>query len=1008
MLEERGEKDTKKPVTLGNELAEAKKYYVEKGSAVKVKSVLAKDGFFYPDDDEIYKLKHDFIVDIVGVANEKKDAEFQAYLKDVAKKFDERLNGSINESLFLALVSAYPELLSKSDLKWMVDNVKGKKEKFMSLCTFILSYINPEKEPNACDKDSLTDEEILKRFNFIWEVFKAIKSYGESWAKIGETYLDSLFGDDYVSFGIFTNRFFKKRRARNFIYEVNKYCNKYLKGSRFELHSTEIYDHYRQVKKSEKKRNLIITVASAVLVAGIGAGTFTFFRSVNKNTIEFHGDSGVVVSWVYGDTPVFDGWYISYKNYDGSVHTVQVDEKMLSGVDTAKIGVQQQVTITYRGKTYKGLQIRIDPATLATPAVSRKGTDVTWEAVPNATGYEIYLTDNEITSPQGAPAATVGENITSFNVAAICKSGKSNVYVRAIYSGSGGESSAPYKNSALSSGVKIEKLGTVAELGYSDGKLYWAAIEKADKYDVTIDGVAVADGIASASYAYKLKGGEKIVVNAKSNDESIYSSSAEFTVLATPEVSYDGEFVSWTGSTFYNVLITDASGTVKIRFDNKTDTKTVITALGKGVYTVSVQAVGGGNNVSSPESVTKFAVGYEVKIGRSAGMQKIVWDGTDLGRNFKVIINGVERETVSGTEYPIQSGFGGAGNYTVTVVAADGNVRLGSVTITKLAAPELVFDKVKNSWNAVRTEAGQTIVYMLDEEPCTELPVEFVAGRVYTISAYIKTENDFEIDSDETTVTVYKFNTPKIRVDYTDGERFAYDDEEAGVTLACWYSDGGVEKSCGIDTLAAGSVYSVYGRLSAESYRNYTYVLDSDNSAAIGVMKYARPNAPVRSDDDNLTVGGESVGYTFYYRKSGNGGEYTALAGNSVGALAAGSYDVCAVKNGAFEGGVYCVRSERSDVTQIEKANILFDVIYNEGDGAIVTFRDGSDEFDFTVTVTYWDASGKHTLAEAQMKWSQLDKKRFKVLRGISGVTGISVTVKMNGVQATNFWGTTK
>ena len=199
MMEERGEKDKSKPLALKDELAEAKKYYTEKGSTVKIKSVLSKDGFFYADDDETYKLKHDFIVEVVGAANDKKDAEFQSYLKDFAKQFDEKLNGSTNDSLFLSLVTAYPELLSKSDLKWMVDSVKGKKDKFTNLCNFILCYIDPEKEPNACDKKSITDEEVLKRFNFIWEVFKAIKSYGESWAKIGETYLDGLFSDDYVS-----------------------------------------------------------------------------------------------------------------------------------------------------------------------------------------------------------------------------------------------------------------------------------------------------------------------------------------------------------------------------------------------------------------------------------------------------------------------------------------------------------------------------------------------------------------------------------------------------------------------------------------------------------------------------------------------------------------------------------------------------------------------------------------------------------------------------------------
>lgn len=1009
MMEERGEKDESKPLALKDELAEAKKYYTEKGSTVKIKSVLSKDGFFYADDDETYKLKHDFIVEVVGAANEKKDAEFQSYLKDFAKQFDEKLNGSTNDSLFLSLVTAYPELLSKSDLKWMVDSVKGKKDKFANLCNFILCYIDPEKEPNACDKNSITDEEVLKRFNFIWEVFKAIKSYGESWAKIGETYLDGLFSDDYVSFGIFTPRFFKKRRAKNFIYEVSKYCNKYLKGSRFDLGSTEIYDHYRQTKKSEKKRNIFVAAASVAVVVGIGAGLVTFLKSVNKNTIEFHGDSSVVISYVYGTSPDLGGWYITYKHYDGSEHKVSVDEKMLSDIDTSKIGVQQRVTITYRGKTYTGLQIRIDPATLLTPVISRTGTDVTWEAIPNATGYEIYITDNEITSPQGAPTATVEEGKTSFNVAEVCKPGRYNVYVRAIYKGKDDTTAESFKNSALSGGVKIEKLGAVSGVEYSGGTLKWNAVDKANKYDIAVNGVTVAEGITSPSYAYKLGGGEKITVEAKSNDETVYSSSAEFTVLNSPEVSYDGEFVSWTGGALYNVSIADSSGTEKVKITEKTDIKTDISAFAKGVYTVTVQAVGSGSSVSSPEYVIKFAVGYAVTVDKTGGTQKIKWDGASLGRNFKVIVNGTESGATIANEYPISDGFTQAGTYTVAVVATDENVYFASVTITKLAAPELVLDKDRMSWSAIPVKAGQAAVYSVNGEIVSELPTAFDTG-LYTVTAHVKSENATEINSEITTVTVYKFAAPKISVKYDDGERFAYENEEEGVTLTCYYADGATERTCYIDGLNAGTTYTVYGRLTAESYKGYTYLLDSDNGATISVQKYDKPKAPARSDDDTLSVDDdESKKYTFYYRK-GDSGEYTVLPSpnNSVGGLDAGNYTVCAVKNGKFDGGVYYVHSERSDATSITKANILFDVTYNEGSGATITFREGSDEMDFSVIVTYWGGDGKHTLPEAQMKWKELNKRRFRVLSGKEGVTGISVTIKMNGVSATNFWGTTK
>lgn len=1010
MTEERIEKDEATPIALKEELAEAKKYYIEKDSTVKVKSVLSKDGFFYADDDETYKLKHDFIVDLVGAANEKDDSEFQTYLKDFAKQFDEKLNGSTNDSLFLGLITAYPALLSKSDLKWMVDSVKGKKEKFVSLCNFILSYIDPEKEPNSCDKDSITDEEILKRFNFIWEVFKAIKSYGESWAKIGEYYLDALFGDDYVSFGIFTPRFFKKRRAKNFIFEVNKYCAKYLKGSRFDLRNTEIYEHFRQTKKAEKKRNIIIAVASVVAVVGIGAGTLAFLKSANTNTIEFHGNASVVISYVYGTSPNLDDWYITYKDHDGTEHRIQVTEKMLSGIDQSKIGVQQQVTITYRGKSYKGLQIRIDPATLATPEISRKGTDITWDAIPNATGYEIYITDNEITGPQGAPAATVEENVTSFNVAAVCKPGKYNVYVRAIYKGKSDESDNAYKNSSLSAGVKIEKLGAVSGVEYSNGTLKWAAIEKADKYDISINGTTVVEGLTSPTYSYALKGGEKVVIEVKSNDETIYSSSAEFTVFNCPDVSFDGEFVSWTGGALYNVSITDSSGAEKIRINEKTDIKADISSLTPGVYTVSVQTVGSGSNISSPESVVKFAVGYNVTIDKTDGTQKIKWDGANLGKNFKIIVNGAERGTTNANEYSVDSGFEKAGTYTVSVVATDENIYLASVTLTKLAEPELVLDKTRKTWSDISVKAGQSVVYTVNGDEKSSLPTVFDPGHAYEITAYIKTDNENEINSNTTTVSVYKLSQPTIMVDYSGAEKFVYTNAESGVTLECYYVENGTERVCDINNVVAGRNYSVYGRLSAETYKDYTFVLDSENGEMINVCRYDKPNAPKHYDAGNtLTVNELSDGYTFYYRRSGSS-EYTALSGNSVGGLKAGKYDFCATKNGKYEGETYYLRSVMSDSTEVELSNILFTVAYMQSNKVItVTFDEESDADNFTYTVTIWKGDSSTTMEEKPMQWNQLQNRSFRIRITDEDVTGISVTIKMsNNISATNVWGNAK
>lgn len=1016
MLEERSEKDTTKPTALADELKEAKKYYAEKGSTVKVKSVFAKDGFYYPDDEEIYKLKHDFIVEITGVAVEKQDADFQSYLKDVAKKFDEKLNGNINDSLFLGLVSAYPELLSKSDLKWMVDNVKGKKEKFASLCDFILCYINPEKEPNACDKDTITDDEILKRFNFIWEIFKAIKSYGESWAKIGETYLDSLFGDDYVSFEIFTTKFFKKRRAKSFISEVNKYAAKYLKGGRFDLHSTEIYDHYRQVKKAEKKRNLIVAIASLVAVAALGAGSIAFIKSIDKSTVEFHGDKSIVLGYTYGDAPDLKDWYITYKTRDGVEHTEKVDIKMISGIKEDKIGVQQTVTITFGGKTVQ-IQIRIDAAVLGAPSITRAGTDVTWEAIPNATGYEIYVTKNEITTPdRSALKGTVEQGRTSFNVADVCDSGKSNVYVRAIYTdGNDDETDNKYKNSALSNGVSVEKLGAVSGVDYDGTKLSWQTVDKADKYDVSIDGAPAVEA-SSASYPVTLKGGETVVITARSNNpDNLYAQSAQFTVLEAPSVRYEGNAISWSGGSEYNVTITNKNGNPIKTVSKTTETKAELNLTDgeKNLYVARVQAAGNGSYISSPLKVAKFAVGYDISVKTEAnGTQKISWDKDGLeGSKFRLTIDGNAKPEISANEFPVGDDFSEEGDHTVSVEAIDGDVtvNLKTVTIKKLSAPKLEYDKTKSEWTTISATEGQSVKYKVDgvEVSADELPTTFNEGAVYTVTAWIESTNKNEINSKEASVTVYRLKKPTISVSYSGlNETLTYKGEDPGYTLSCFDTSG---KSFRLsDNLEARVLYRIMGQLSAGESNTYDYILDSAPSVAITIEKYVKPATPSYDKTTGaLTVGGASDGYTFYYYDNG---KQVVLENGSAKNLTTGSYQIYAVQNGGYDEAYpkYFVKSAESDPVQVDKANIVFTVTCYERSGATivqVNFSENSNLEPYSYVIIFKNSVGAE-ITRKSSKTNVRDKELKVQTReaNCDDIASVEVQITMNNVMESGTW----
>ena len=62
----------------------------------------------------------------------------------------------------------------------------------------------------------------------------------------------------------------------------------------------------------------------------------------------------------------------------------------------------------------------------------------------------------------------------------------------------------------------------------------------------------------------------------------------------------------------------------------------------------------------------------------------------------------------------------------------------------------------------------------------------------------------------------------------------------------------------------------------------------------------------------------------------------------------------------------------------------------------------------FTYTVTVWEGDKSNTDAEKTKPWNQLTDRSFRIRITNANATGISVTIKMNGVETTRTWGTTK
>lgn len=152
------------------------------------------------------------------------------------------------------------------------------------------------------------------------------------------------------------------------------------------------------------------------------------------------------------------------------------------------------------------------------------------------------------------------------------------------------------------------------DLVYADGVLSWSAVEHADAYKVSVDGVEVAE-VTQTYYVYQAKGqttfAVKAVSNAKRYTASSYSEDLVYkpsvdnrqTLNAPTVIEVNGEgLLSWSyvvNATGYRIFL---NGSLLDIIGNQT--QYVLAIEGTGAYTVQVQAVGNEAYRDSARSAT--------------------------------------------------------------------------------------------------------------------------------------------------------------------------------------------------------------------------------------------------------------------------------------------------------------------------------------------------------------------------------------------------------------------
>ncbi|MDR1094060.1 MAG: hypothetical protein LBL66_07930 [Clostridiales bacterium] len=371
---------------------------------------------------------------------------------------------------------------------------------------------------------------------------------------------------------------------------------------------------------------------------------------------------------------------------------------------------------------FSGEDIRISiKGTLGKPVLAKDGATVTWNAVPNASGY-IVTVNNASSPPQAEASYTV--------------TGAPGNYVVTVRAAGGGD---VWNNGANSDPetVTLANLAPPLGLNAAGGVLSWAAVANARSYTIAM----YKNGANAAAYTFTAAG-TQFDLNAQTiadglynvkvkaaGDGGLYFDSAESgsieiaygTRLDTPQgLGMSALELSWgavVGSEGYVITVrgNGAPDIVKEVAENVVALRlTESDFAAAGVYTVYVSAKGGNAGYIDSEAaaytVTRLAKPVPVVAGR-----RVSWG--DVGAvSYEISVGGVSQ----GVAVSPWTNSGEPGDYTVVVKALGNNADLlgsasdpiGQTVSDRIDAPaNVLYNGAAGilSWDDVPAAAGYKI-----------------------------------------------------------------------------------------------------------------------------------------------------------------------------------------------------------------------------------------------------------------------------------------------------------
>ncbi len=815
-------------------------------------------------NDDFIELWSDFILRIAGIADErgaKKDRDLQYRLRTAVVKFSDE-NPERGQRLYADLVSAYPYLGNDADWNDMIQQTRGNRKSFISLRDNIIDYI-------IRTKDKV----------FAMDKFYLFYAKKDEWAEMGEMYLRGLLSNEEIAESVFgVNSFTPK--TKKFMRNVQSYCNKYLSSGEntLTLTETKVWGNYVRARKRQRKRGIIIVSSVLAVALAVGVSMFAFFNSVDRDSVEFNIEK--VIEVTYGDQPDLSDYTVSYKKRSGEKVTEPVTMKMLGGYDPEKIGTQT-VTVNYSGKQTT-ITIRVNAAQLNTPVLTRSGNSVSWDFVPNAVSYQLYINN---TSTALETLDTLSYDLTKYD-----GFGELSIQVRAI------NDSDKYEDSAMSEVFKVTKLQSPEGLTYENGTLSWTAVEGADSYELAINGSSL-DPTQNSYMQVQLNYGDNSVMIVAKGGEAIdgVTSKQLYRISPLTSVSYVNGEISWQAEENADTFDIYVDGEFWTTFTRKNFNLADDKFLEKYTSELHTVEIVCKSNVLDRIPSDKYK--FDVSVGNSAFVEEnnLKWNSVGNNATYAVTINGEPYQSLAAPLIQLNAPdiAWNVGRNVIAVTATVGGktVLLESAAVTKQESPRLAVSG--NNWD---TDTDPNNRYKIDDGDWVatlQAVNEFGEGEHTIYAKRVKSSSTaLEVESDEVKVKLKKLVKPTIGMSNHKVEA-TYDQSKYVLNLEYRAKDGGTDYTAitSLDEIRTAGEYLIRARLSAIGGKEegFEIVLPSEVSEPTEVKKLA---APTKINYTNgaaqvTAEGGSNVQY--YYVLDG---EEKVLTGGLISNLPQGIFEV--------------------------------------------------------------------------------------------------------------------